>query len=74
MSSTQSGTVSDPELDNTIQQNAAGPKRASSDSVSVEQHSLADQIAADQYLQSKKATRRRGLPIKLVKLSPPGAD
>ena len=60
-------------LDNSIQQNAAGPKRASGDSGSVEQHDLADQIAADKYLESKKASRAKGLGVKLVKLSPPGA-
>ena len=60
-------------LDNSILQNAAGPKKASADAVVVEQHSLADQIKADQYLESKKASRVPGLGIKLVKLSPGGA-
>ena len=59
-------------LDNSIQQNAAGPRRASGDSGSVEQHSLQDQIAADKYLESKKASRAKGLGIKLVKVSPGG--
>ena len=59
-------------IDNSIQQNAAGPKKASSDSVSVEQHPLGDQIAADKYLESKKATRAKGLGIKLAKISPGG--
>ena len=44
-------------IDNSIQQNAAGPRKASGDSGSVEQHPLADQIAADKYLESKKASR-----------------
>jgi hypothetical protein len=43
-----------------------------SDGVSVEQHSLADQIAADKYLASKNATQRKGLGIKFSKLSPSG--
>ena len=60
------------ELDNSIQENASGPKKASGDSGSVEQHSLADQIAADKYLESKKASRAKGLGIKLVKISPGG--
>ncbi len=34
------------DLDNTIRENAAGPKQASADGVSTQQHSLADQIAA----------------------------
>ena len=36
-------------------------------------HSLPDQIAADRYLEGKKATRKSGLGIPLKKLSPPGA-
>ena len=59
-------------LDNSIQQNAAGPKKANGDSGSVEQHGLADQIAADKYLESKKASRAKGLGIKLAKVSPGG--
>ena len=60
------------ELDNSIQENAVGPKKASGDSGSVEQHSLADQIAADKYLESKKASRAKGLGVKLAKISPGG--
>jgi hypothetical protein len=55
-----------------IQQNATGPRKASGDSGSVEQHALADQIAADKYLESKKASRSKGLGVKLVKISPGG--
>lgn len=61
------------ELDQTLRDNAAGPKRAKGDSAEMEQHALPDQIAADRYLQGKKATRSKGLGIKLVQLSPPGA-
>ena len=61
------------ELDNIIQQNAAGPAKAASDGASMEQHTLADQIAADKYLESKKASRTKGLGIRLIKLSPPEA-
>jgi len=60
------------ELDSTIRENAAGPKRASGDAGSVEQHALADQIAADKYLASKQASRSKGLGIKLAKISPGG--
>jgi hypothetical protein len=59
-------------LDNTIKSNAEGPAKASGDSGSVEQHKLADQIAADKYLESKKASRARGLGVKFAKLSPGG--
>jgi len=60
------------ELDNSIKENAAGPRKASGDSGSVEQHGLNDQIAADKYLESKKASRSKGLGIKLAKVSPGG--
>jgi len=62
------------DLDETILENAQGPAKASGDSGSMEQHSLPDQIAADRYLESKKATRRKGLGIALKKLVPPGTD
>ena len=60
------------DLDAAIQENASGPKKASGDSVSVEQHPLADQVAADKYLESKRASRARGLGVKLLKVSPGG--
>ncbi len=59
-------------LENAIEQNASGPKRASGDAGSVEQHSITDQIAADKHLASKKAAGSKGLGIKLTKLSPGG--
>lgn len=62
-----------PNLEQSIRDNAAGPKRAQGDSGSVEQHGLADQIAADRYLAGKEATKKKGLGLKLVKLEPPGA-
>lgn len=60
------------DLSNSIQTNASGPKKASGDAGSVEQHPLADQIQADKYLESKKASRTPGLGIKLAKISPGG--
>ena len=62
------------DLDQSIRENAAGPKRAKGDSAEVEQHSLPDQIAADKYLSSKQASRKKGLGIPLKKLSPPGSE
>lgn len=59
-------------LDNTIRDNAAAPRKASGDSGSIEQHGLQDQIAADKYLESKKASRSKGLGVKLVKIAPGG--
>ena len=40
----------------------------------MEQHPLPDQIAADRYLQSKKAAQGKGLGVKFTKLVPPGTD
>lgn len=60
------------EIDNSVKQNATGPRKASGDSGSVEQHSLQDQIAADKYLESKKASRTKGLGVKFAKISPGG--
>lgn len=60
------------DLEQTLRDNAAGPKRAKGDSAEMEQHSLPDQIAADRYLQSKKAMRGKGLGIVTKKLVPPG--
>ena len=59
-------------LDNSIKTNAEGLAKASGDSGSVEQHKLSEQIAADKYLESKKASRAKGLGIKLAKISPGG--
>lgn len=62
-------------IEQSIIDNAQGPAKASDDTGSMEQHSLADQIEADKYLRSKLATRSgRGLGIKLTKLIPPDSD
>jgi len=70
-----SGSIDDvsmsPDLKDIILENARGPKKVSGDAGSVEQHSLSDQIAAERFLASKKATRQ-GLGIRLVKLQPDG--
>lgn len=62
-----------PNLEQVIADNAAGPAKASVDGQSVEQHALKDQIEADRYLESKRATRRRGLGIRLFKIVAGGA-
>ena len=61
------------DLDNTIRQNAAGPRRARGDSGEMEQHPLREQIEADRYLNSKQAVNN-GLGVKRSKLIPPGAS
>ncbi len=60
------------DLDKTIQENAQGPRRARGDSSEMEQHSLADQIEADRYLNSKRAVKK-GAGVRFSKFSPPGA-
>ena len=62
------------DIENEIRENASGPKQASVDGVTVHQHSLPDQIAADRYLASKDAMKKKGLGAILRKLVPPGAD
>jgi hypothetical protein len=62
------------ELERKILDNASGPAKASGDSGSVEQHKPSEMIEVDRYLQSKRATKRRGLGALLKKLIPPGAD
>lgn len=60
------------DLSSSIETNAGGPKKASRDGESAEQHSLQDQIAADRYLASRNATRKRGRGVVITKQSPPG--
>lgn len=61
------------EVTNAIEENAQGPKKASGDSGSVEQHPLTEQIAADKYLASKEAMKSRSRGVRFSKLIPPGA-
>ena len=60
------------DLEQTIRDNAAGPKRAQGDAGSVEQHPVTEQIEADRYLASKKAAKK-GLGMRRTKVVPPGA-
>jgi hypothetical protein len=68
------GMVMADDLAEAIRENASGPLKAAGDSGSMEQHTLEEQIAADKYLESKKAVRRRGIGIALKKIVPPGTD
>lgn len=62
------------DLEQSIQDNAQQPAKASGDAGSVEQHPLPDQIAADRYLASKRAVRSKRLGLRFTKIVPPGAD
>jgi len=55
-----------------IRENAAGPKRASGDAGSVEQHALSEQIAADKYLASKQAAKHPAQAFTRVRIISPG--
>jgi len=61
------------DLDDTIEQNAKGPAKASGDAGSVEQHPLPDQIEAAKFLASKEAakSKKRGV---VQRARPAGAD
>jgi len=59
-------------LDNAIRQNASGPKSAEVDGQKVEQHSLKDQIAADEYLAKKKAAKNPLAALHRTKLCATG--
>lgn len=61
------------DLQQTIRENAAGPKRAQGDSGSVEQHPLPEQIEADRYLASKEAVKKGRRGLRFSKLVPPGS-
>lgn len=52
---------------------ARSPKKVEGDAGSMEQHSLADQIAADRYLASKKALNSKNRGFRVTKMIPPGA-
>lgn len=62
------------DLDDTIEQNAKGPAKASGDAGSVEQHPLPDQIEAAKFLASKEAAQQPKRGLRFNKLVPPGAD
>lgn len=59
--------------DKRLQENANSPKSAEIDGQRVEQHSLKDQIAVDQYLASKKAVKSRNSGLKIAKMSHGGS-
>ena len=61
-------------LEESIRDGAKSPRRVKGDSGEVEQHSLRDQIAADQYLASKNAMKKKGMGVVFKKLVPHGTD
>jgi hypothetical protein len=65
--------MSENEIDESIKDNAVGPKSAESDGHKVEQHSIKEQIEADRYLNSKQAMKKKGWGLRIGKMIPPGA-
>lgn len=47
--------MSENDITTSIEANAEGPKKVTVDGMSVEQHSIQDQIEADRYLKSQNA-------------------
>ncbi len=62
------------ELDDTIEENAKGPAKASGDAGSVEQHPLTEQIEADKYLEAKKAVKQPKRGLRFNRLIPPSSE
>ena len=60
------------DLKDAIKKNAEGPKQASVDGVTSEQHSLPDQIASDKYLANKDARKNPAKAFTRVKIVPSG--
>lgn len=60
------------DISDAIAENATGPKRVQGDSGSVEQHSIPDQIAADDHLAKKAASAKPHQGMRLVRQIPPG--
>ena len=61
------------QINNAIEENATGPKKAKGDSGEVEQHALKDQVEAARFLASQKAAQGKRLGIKVSKITSPGA-
>ena len=60
-------------VDDAIDQNARGPKRVQVGNQSVEQHPIADQIAADVHAKADTAGGRPHLGLRFIQIVPPGA-
>lgn len=64
----------DDTITDAIRENAAGPAKATGDSISVEQHSIREQIEADRYLASKRAASKPHRGLRFTRIVPPGAE
>ena len=55
-----------------IEQNAMGPRRVQRADESVDQHSLEQQIKADQYLKAEEAAKKPSRGLRITRLRSPG--
>ncbi|TWT40502.1 hypothetical protein RAS1_42140 [Phycisphaerae bacterium RAS1] len=62
------------EIKDAIVENAQGPKRVESDGITVEQHALRDQVAADQHVSAQTGAAQAHRGLRFTKLNSPGAD
>jgi hypothetical protein len=60
------------DLKDVIKQNAEGPRSASGDAGSMQQHSLPDMVLADKHLAAKNAMTKRNFGLTRVQIIPPG--
>jgi len=60
------------DLENTIRETAAGPKQASADGVSTQQHSLGELVDADMHLAGKGALVKKNFGMTRAKIISPG--
>ena len=60
------------DLENTIRDNAAGPRRAKGDSGEIEQHSPKDLIKEDMHLAGKGALAKKNFGLTRAKIISPG--
>lgn len=56
-----------------IEQNALGPKKVKLENEEVEQHSISDQIAADNHAAAKTSASKPHFGLRFAKQIPPGA-
>lgn len=61
------------DLSSNIETNAQKPRSVTIDGNNAQQHSLPEQIAADEYLANKQNNARSTLPIRFAKLKPGSA-
>lgn len=62
------------EIKDAIIENATGPKRATGDEGSIEQHSLQDQIAADRHVKGSEAAKKPARGMRFTKMIMPGTS